>query len=94
MTREEIRDRILSILSSKERMSLQMDVSSITDETSLLTDLSLDSIQILELTVAIEEAFQLSLLSEELTLSLFNRLGDLVDHIEKKTSSTIQATYL
>lgn len=84
MTRKEIRSRILDLLSSRDQMSLQVDVSEIADDTSLLSDVGLDSIQILELTVAIEESFGFSLESQELSLDLFDQFGELVKYVQAR----------
>ena len=85
MTKNEVRKQIFEILSSKERMSLQIDPSAISDDSSLLTDVCLDSIQILELVVAIEEGFGFSMESEEMSIDLFNRFGKLVDFVHERT---------
>ncbi len=85
MTREEVKQKILGILTSDEQMSLQIRVEEITDDTSLLTDARLDSIQILELTVALEQSFGFTMSSEELSLTLFDRFGALVDHVWAQT---------
>ena len=85
MTRDEIRDRIVHILTSKDHMSLQLDASGMTEDTSLLSDLGMDSIQILELTISLEETFGL-VIGDRLNLSLFDRFGDLVDFVEQSVA--------
>ena len=56
----------------------------INHETSLINDLALDSIQILELIVSIEKEFEISFDAEELDLSLFDNIDDTVNFIMKK----------
>lgn len=84
MDRNEIRNGLLDILGSKDQMSLQIDVSDINDDTSLLNDVGLDSIQILELVVAIENRFKLCINTEEISLDIFDRFSDLVEYIGAK----------
>ena len=81
MHKQEIKQKILDILASKETMSLQVDVSDIRDDTSLINDMALDSMQILELIVFLEEAFKFSIDTENLNIDTFDRFSDLVDFI-------------
>jgi len=82
MHKQEIKQKILDILASKETMSLQVDVSDIRDDTSLINDMALDSMQILELIVFLEEAFKFSIDTENLNIDTFDRFSDLVDFID------------
>ena len=82
MDKREIRENLLDILTSKETMSLQVDVKDIHDETSLINDVGLDSIQVLELIVAIENRFQFSIDTEEINIDIFDRFTDLIGYIE------------
>jgi acyl carrier protein len=81
MDRQTIKQRIIDILSSKETMSLQVDVSEIHDETSLINDVALDSMQILELIVCLEEEFQFAIDTENLEIDTFDRFSDLVEFV-------------
>ncbi|MCP4218956.1 MAG: acyl carrier protein [bacterium] len=89
MNKEEIHLNLLDLLKSKETMSLQLDVARIDKETSLLNDIALDSIQVLELLVAIENRFKVCIDTEEISLDLFDRFGDLVEHIHQKVHGSI-----
>jgi acyl carrier protein len=71
------RDRLISILTSPSHMSLQLSAIDITDETSLINDLGLDSIQVLEFCTAIEDEFQIEI-AESIEHSTLNRFADLV----------------
>ncbi|HVG17914.1 MAG TPA: acyl carrier protein [Blastocatellia bacterium] len=82
MEREQIRGGIVDILTSKDFSSLQIDASSIDDDTSLLNDIALDSIQILELIVAIENRFQIRINTKRLNIDVFDRFSDLVDFVD------------
>ncbi|MBI5638134.1 MAG: acyl carrier protein [Nitrospinae bacterium] len=90
MDREEIRKALLDILCSKDQMSLQLDTSDIKDDTSLLSDVCLDSIQILELVVAIENKFKVCINTEEITLDIFDRFSDLVEYIGAQTGGSYE----
>lgn len=91
MTRSEIAGRLLGILSSKEQMSLQIDIAAVRDDTSLLKDLALDSIQLLELIVAIENQFQIQVSNEDLSIDVFDRFSLLVDFVEARLAVAAQS---
>ena len=82
MNKPKIREEILNILASKDFMSLQVDVKAINDDTSLINDIALDSIQILELIVAIENKFKFGINTEEISLDIFDRFSDLIAYVE------------
>lgn len=82
MDREEITRRLTGILTSKEFGSLQLDVSSLTEETSLLNDVALDSLQLLELVVAIEKSFGFRANTKRLNIDIFDRFGRVVDFVQ------------
>lgn len=84
MNRNEIAERIKNLLKSNEFMSLRNLVDSIHEDTSLINDLALDSIQILELIVGIENEFGVACEYDELNLDMFDKFSHLVDFIEKK----------
>lgn len=81
MDRQEIKQEILEILGSKDFMSLQVDVKDINDDTSLINDVALDSIQILELIVAIENKFKFSINTEEINIDIFDCFFHLIDYV-------------
>ncbi|MGD2084783.1 MAG: acyl carrier protein [Candidatus Aminicenantes bacterium] len=82
MEEQAIKQEILNILASKDFMSLQIDVENIHDHTSLINDVALDSIQILELIVAIENKFKFSINTNELSIDIFDRFSDLVNYVQ------------
>jgi len=77
-----IKLRLNEVLNSTERMSLRLD-SELSDSTSLLTDLALDSIQLLELIVCIEKEFGIQFNTDEIDLAIFDRVEDLVKFVQK-----------
>jgi acyl carrier protein len=86
MDREQIRHGLIDILRSGDQMSLQIDVSDITDESSLINDIALDSIQILEFIIAIENRFGFAIDTEEIDLDVFDRFSELVDYVATKVN--------
>lgn len=81
MQREEIKTRLISILTSKEFSSLQVDVTQLTEDTSLLNDITLDSLQLLELIVAMENTFGFRADTRRLDVDIFDRFGRVVDFV-------------
>lgn len=81
MDREEIKARLIGILTSPEFTSLQVDVQELTEDTSLMNDLMLDSLQLLELIVAMENTFGFRADTKKLALDLFDRFGHVVDFV-------------
>jgi acyl carrier protein len=81
VNREQVRTHLLEILTSKKFGSLQVDVSELTEETSLLNDITLDSLQLLEFIVAIENAFQFKVNTRRLSVDIFDRFGSVIDFV-------------
>lgn len=92
MDRQQIKSRLVEILTSSEFGSLQVDASLLDEETSLLNDLALDSIQLLELVVAMENAFEISLDSQRLHLDVFDRFGSVVDFVRDSLAVEVSET--
>jgi len=84
MTRNDVAELIKHILKENQATALRDQVDMITDDTSLIDDLALDSIQILELIVNLEDEFNIVCDAQELNIDLFGRFGDLVGFIHKK----------
>ena len=59
------------------------------EETSLLREVGLDSVQIIELIVAIEKNFNLPVFDDELNAGLFDRYGNLIDYIYQKINGQV-----
>ncbi len=83
MKLELVRTGLLNILSSTEFGSLQIDVSQINDDTSLVNDIGLDSLQLLELVVAIENTFSIKINTKRLDIDIFDRFGALVEFVSE-----------
>jgi acyl carrier protein len=63
-------------------MSLQLSVAHIDDETSLSDDLGLDSIQLFEFAMAIEDEFKINI-AESIEYSTLQRFANLVALVRK-----------
>jgi acyl carrier protein len=74
---DDTRSRLIMILTAPTHMSLQLSLTDINDETSLVDDLGLDSIQLLEFATAIEDEFKIDI-AESIEHSTLQRFADLV----------------
>jgi acyl carrier protein len=83
---DDTRDRLVKILTSPAHMSLQLTVADIDDETSLIDDLGLDSIQLLEFSTAIEDEFKIDI-AESIEHSTLRRFANLVSLVRKARAS-------
>lgn len=88
MTREQIKMKMKEILKCEEFMSLSNIVDDITEGSSLINDLALDSIQVLELIVVMEKSFGFVCEPNELNIDLFDNFGALINFIEGKLESS------
>jgi acyl carrier protein len=92
MDRERIRERLLDILTAEPFAGLAVIRSSVTDETSLLNDLGFESLQLLDLVVAIEQAFALRISAQTLDLEMFDRFSRLVDFVATSLASAARGS--
>ena len=87
MKKEEIVNELKLILKSDKFSAFRNHIDSINDNTSLLKDIAMDSIQILEFVIEMEKKFSFSCEANELNLDIFNRFESLVSFIQKKLVS-------
>lgn len=78
MTRDEITEQLVGILSELA----DVDPADVTEEKSLVIDLEIDSLLLVEIVVAIETHFKVTLPKQELAEEV-QLVADLVTHIEK-----------
>lgn len=78
MTRDEITEELVGILSELA----DIDPADVTEDKSLVIDLEIDSLLMVEIVVAIEAHFQVTLPKKELGEDI-QLVSDLVTHIEK-----------
>ena len=64
------------------------DLHSLNEQTSLLIDLGLDSVAILQLILGIETQFNITIKDQELDSNLFSKMENLIDIIESKLHET------
>ena len=77
----EVANKVRDIISEHSGV----DSDNVTDEASLRTDLGLDSLEVVEVTMAIEEAFEVSLEDEE--MDSIHTVGDMIRKIQEKTGA-------
>lgn len=87
MEREDILLKLKEILSGDEGLVLEEVISDMTEETSLIEDFVMDSLQILNFIVLIENKFNFVCSENELNLDMFDRVGDLIDFIIRKSGT-------
>lgn len=83
---DDTRERLITILTAPTQMSLQLPVSDLNDDASLIDDLGLDSIQLLEWSIAIEREFDIQMTK---SVSFFDRFGDLVAFIRDARMASV-----
>jgi acyl carrier protein len=83
MDRAEIRQRLLDILTSPKFHALAVDVSKVSGETSLLNEIIIDSLQLLDFIVEMEKAFGFKATAKHLNLDIFDRFDHVVDFVQR-----------
>ncbi|HMQ11721.1 MAG TPA: acyl carrier protein [Oligoflexia bacterium] len=81
MTREDIQSKVNEIIVEQ----LNVDADDIANEKSFIDDLGADSLDVVELVMAMEEAFEMEIPDEEAENIL--KVGDVVDYIEKNQAA-------
>lgn len=84
MSREDVLVAIKEILLSDEFVLVKEVAENVKEETSIINDMALDSLQVLNLIVLIEEKFGFVCDEEELNLDMFDKIEQLIDFILKK----------
>ena len=83
-TREQIEEELFYILSESYCFNEEQTIEDIRASSSLIQDLGMDSIQVLEFIVEIEKRFSYVCEPEELELSIFDNFNTLVDFVLSK----------
>jgi|GEM_PF-617764 len=81
----DIEKRLIDIMKNTEFFSLSLDKNAITPETSIINDLSLDSIQLLEYLVAIENNLELNMDYQDLSVEVFKNFHTLATYFYEKS---------
>lgn len=84
MRRNEIYDKLKGILQGSQFLLSDETLSILDENTSFIYDLVFDSIQILELFITMEEEFGIVCEPNDLNVELFDKVGSLLDFLEKK----------
>jgi len=90
MENNDISNRIKNVLRGNKFQSVHNVLDSINGDTSLINDLALDSIQILELIVSLEKEFMFACEPYELNIDMFDRFDELVAFIKHKCEQKAQ----
>ena len=90
MSEESIEDRIKRVLTREAMVNVKPET--IENETLLIDDLGLDSIQMVELIGGLEEEFDIILEDEELGLELFQHVNSLAHYIKRKLGDKTSGT--
>lgn len=81
LSRTEIKEKLADIMEYAIRDN-SIDLNSLNESSSLVTDLGLNSVGILYIVIAIEEEFSFEF--ENVGFNDFKTVGDVVDYIEAK----------
>ena len=81
MNRNEILEKLKEILVSADGSAAD-SIDSVTEQTGLMTDIGLSSVNMLYLIIATEEVFQIRF--DEVGMNDFGTVGDVVGYIEGK----------
>ena len=84
MSRTEIIEKLTDVMKLAMPAS-QLDVSKLTEDSNLITDVGLTSVGILYVVIAIEEFFQIRF--DDVGFADFKTIGDVINYIEKKVNS-------
>ncbi len=84
LSRTEIKEKLAGIMEYAIRDN-SIDLDSLSEASSLVTDLGLNSVGILYIVIAIEEEFSIEF--ENVGFSDFKTVGDVVDYIEDKVNA-------
>lgn len=89
LTKSEIENKLIEIMKNTEFFSLNLNKGNLNAKSSLIKDLALDSIQLLEYLVAVESEFQLNLDYEDLSIEVFDSFSVLAEYLYNKASSSV-----
>ncbi|GAC1324732.1 MAG: hypothetical protein NVSMB13_06640 [Mycobacteriales bacterium] len=79
------RDEVLAVLRDKAVELLGVEPSAITEQASFVRDLDIDSLDLVEYTMAVEDEFSITLPDEELTE--LDNIGDMVTLVLAKKAA-------
>lgn len=80
MTLEQMEQQLIQVMRETEFFSLSVGKDDITPETSIIKDLALDSIQLLEYLVAVENSLEANLDYQGLSIDVFQNFHTLAEY--------------
>lgn len=86
MSEKTIQDRIKGLISNEVLVGVSAD--EINDDSALVDDLHLDSIQMIELITGLENEFDIVLEDEDLDLEFFSTVNSLAEFVQKKINQS------
>jgi len=86
MSNDKVLEQLKIIISQGTRD--RINVTEINADVDLIAEMGLDSLEALEISLMIEEAFSIHIDDEDLNRELFRRLDNLVDYIKAKACQT------
>jgi acyl carrier protein len=89
--RAQIRQRLVEVLTAEAFSAWEVDASQLRDDTSLLNEIGLDSLQLLDFIMAIERAFGFRVNGARLTIDVFDRFDSVVTFVQSSLSSAVPA---
>ena len=69
-----------------ERLFLDADPNAIADDENLMENYEIDSVNLFEIVVGLEEQFEISFEDEDFTVDLFATIDSLAEYVERKRS--------
>lgn len=81
---EELMEKMIEIIKDASFFSLKLNKNEINGKTSLISDLTLDSIQLLEYLVKIEEELELNLDYDDINIEIFDSFENLANYFYEK----------
>jgi acyl carrier protein len=82
MTRDDIFEGVKDVI---REISPDTDLESVTEETSIVDDLDVDSLDVVEIIMKIEDAFEVKVADED--AQEWKNIGDVIDYIIEKQAS-------
>ncbi|MFA5897589.1 MAG: acyl carrier protein [Hyphomicrobium sp.] len=92
MTHQEIKTDLIRILTSEKFKELEIDPADIHDDTSLLNEVMVDSLQLLDFIAEIEHVFGFKATAKYLNLDVFDRFADVIDFVHRSMKDAQVAT--
>ncbi len=83
MSDERIEDKLKELI--VERLFLKIEPGDIGDEDSLTDDHGIDSVQLLEIVVGLEEEFGISFEDEDFDIEIFKSVKSIADCVREKS---------